>query len=618
MLPKRMIKRIYRWFSRLSLQNKLVFLYTTLFMIPVFVLVFVLSHEFYENVISDTIRENEYFIEMEKIQVQKNIEAMRESAQTLISDNQLIRFVSDRRDKSVRELIEFQNEHIDSKELQSVNPLIDYSQFYIDDPSLMEMWPLLFRENRIKSRPWYERVMKQNGTELWWLKRQDYRLLSNVPDDNPKISLFREVKDGQNNHLGIIEISMLQRNFFPKMYSPISDGQSEIFIIDQEKEVFTNPANKFLREHKFKKKHFQELMQQLTQNGTNSFIYMSNSIPYLIASTEIEELNMKMVNVVSLEKIDSETRKVRYMTIIIAIVLLAILSTLTYVITSLLLKKMYKLIENMKQVEKGDFTTKIDIDGRDEFSTLAFHFRNMLSKINHLIAEAVNKQAVSKDTELRALKTQIDSHFLYNTLENIKMMAEVEGKYEISDALTSLGSMMRYNIKWKNEFVVISEEIAHIKHYVMIMNLRLDRELVLDVVIPNELLNQEMLKLSLQPIVENAIKHGIEPSEAATRGRIIVNAYKDGRFVFVEITDNGIGMDETGLAMLNRKIIHDEGYSDGQSQSGNGIGLKNVHERIVLFYGKEFGLNVRSVKGEYTSVIIKLPYLLIRGANGNV
>ncbi|MDQ0231763.1 sensor histidine kinase [Metabacillus malikii] len=614
---KRIIRRIYRWFSRLSLQNKLVFLYTTLFMIPVLLLVFVLSHEFYENVISDTIRDNEYSIEMEKIQVQKNIEAMRESAQTLISDKNMIQFVSDRRDKDVDELIEFQNNHIDTKEQQLVNPLIDYTQFYIDDPDLIEMWPLLFRESRINEKPWYDKVLEHNGTEVWWLKKEDYGLLTNIPDENPKISLFREVMDSHNNHLGIIEISMLQRNFFPKMYSPIPDGQSEIFIINQQDEVFTNPANNFLREHKFKRKQYDELFQRLTKDKTDSFIYNNHNVPYLIVSTVIDELNMKMVNVISLEKIDTETRKVRYLTFIIAIVLLIILSTLTYVITSLLLKKMYKLIENMKQVEQGDFTVKIDIDGRDEFSTLAIHFRNMLRKINQLIADAVHKQAVSKDTELRALKTQIDSHFLYNTLENIKMMAEIEGKYEISDALTSLGAMMRYNIKWKNEFVVISEEITQIKHYVAIMNLRLDRELDLDIVIPDELLSQEILKLSLQPIVENAIKHGIEPRETNTKGKIIVNAYREGQSVFVEIIDNGVGMDENQLMQINNKIVHDDNH-EVQRQSGNGIGLKNVHNRIILFYGKEFGLQVNSKKGEYTSVIIKLPYLLIRGANEHV
>src|SRR5690606_7639063 len=127
-----------------------------------------------------------------------------------------------------------------------------------------------------------------------------------------------------------------------------------------------------------------------------------------------------------------------------------------------------------------------------------------------------------------------DSHFLYNTQENIKMMAEIEGKYEISDSLTSLGEMIRYNIKWKNEFVLLKDEISHIKNYVDIMNLRLDHELCLNLEIPDELLSQEILKLSLQPIVENAIKHGIEPSGVGTQTYSLhVKAYVEGQSVTI-------------------------------------------------------------------------------------
>lgn len=619
MLFKRLFKTLYQGFNNLSLQNKLVVLYITLFMVPVIIIVIIYSNEFYKNMIADTTRENEYLMEMERIHINKNIETMRESAQIFASDDNIIEFVSNRREKTVDELIEFQKEHIFNMEkIQSVNPIIDYSRFFIDDPSLNEMWPILLREDRIKGNPWLREVKQQSGKELWWLKDEDYDPLSNIKDDNPKISLYRKVNDSQGNHLGIIEISMLQRNFFPKMYTPISDGQSEMLLVNQ-KGLFRNPAKTFLKDQKFSQDDLSEMLDKLnSKESMNSFLFTNGGIPYLIVANFIDDIDTYMVNVISLEDSYSEMRKVRNVTIIMAIVLLLLLSLVTYIMISLLLKKMYKLIDNMKQVEKGDFTTNIQIEGRDEFATLAFHFRNMLRKINKLIADAVNKQAVTKDTELRALKTQIDSHFLYNTLENIKMMAEIDGKYEISDSLTSLGSMMRYNIKWKTDFVVLSEEITHIKNYVNIMNLRLDQKLSLQVKISNELLDQEILKLSLQPIVENAIKHGIEPNRMTKQGIIKVEAYTESQFVYVEITDNGVGMNEEQLVALNEKICSIDYQQEVPSITGNGIGLKNVNERISLFYGKEFGLNVKSVKDVYTTVVIKLPYLIIRGAGKNV
>src|SRR5690606_20795104 len=272
-----------------------------------------------------------------------------------------------------------------------------------------------------------------DGKELWWLKHDDIDLLSNIKEERPKISLYRRINDLYGNHLGIIEISMLQSNFFPRMFSPISDGMSEMIVINNDEEIYTNPANNFLKDEKFSSEDYRIILDKLTdEEDTDSFLLTNRHIPYLVVATYVKDIDVHMVNVISLQDIYMETKKARNVTLITAMVILFILSVLTYVIISLLLKKLYRLIDNMKQVEKGDFSTEINTDGHDEIAILAFHFKRMLSKINTLIADAVYKQAVTKDTELKALKTQIDSHFLYNTLENIKMMAEIEGKYEIS------------------------------------------------------------------------------------------------------------------------------------------------------------------------------------------
>lgn len=584
-------------------------------MIPVIIIVFFYSNAFYKNAVKDSKEQNEYLMEMEKIHIEKNIETMRESAQMIASDDHIIDFISNRNERTVSELIEFQREHITKMvNVQTVNPSINHFRLFMDNESMYEMWPILYKESRIVATPWYSEVMNLDGKELWWLKHDDIDLLSNIKEERPKISLYRRINDLYGNHLGIIEISMLQSNFFPRMFSPISDGMSEMIVINNDEEIYTNPANNFLKDEKFSSEDYRIILDKLTdEEDTDSFLLTNRHIPYLVVATYVKDIDVHMVNVISLQDIYMETKKARNVTLITAMVILFILSVLTYVIISLLLKKLYRLIDNMKQVEKGDFSTEINTDGHDEIAILAFHFKRMLSKINTLIADAVYKQAVTKDTELKALKTQIDSHFLYNTLENIKMMAEIEGKYEISDSITSLGEMMRYNIKWKNEYVVISEEIAHIKNYVDIMNLRLNRPLSLVVDIPDQLRDQEILKLSLQPIIENAIKHGIEPNSMKDEESIIhVKAYLQQQTVIIEVTDNGVGMDTQQLYTLNRKI---NGLSNDQSTSEDGIGLRNVHERIALFYGKGYGISVKSVKNEYTSVMIRLPYLIIRGAS---
>ncbi|WDU84646.1 sensor histidine kinase [Caloramator sp. Dgby_cultured_2] len=230
---------------------------------------------------------------------------------------------------------------------------------------------------------------------------------------------------------------------------------------------------------------------------------------------------------------------------------------------------------------------------------------------------------VSKEAELRALRTQIDSHFLYNTLENIKMLAEIEGQLEISDALTSLGKMMRYNMKWASEYVTLREEIDHIKNYTSLMNIRFDNKIKLIINIDSYLLEQEVLKLSIQPIIENSISHGIKDKLDKELGIIEIKASIDGNTMIIEITDNGKGMSPEEVEKLNYKInLEDEEFNknllnkyEGQEtvKRGNGIGLRIVNQRIKLYYGDDYGLQISSKKGEYTKVILKLPYLIVNG-----
>ncbi|GIN69721.1 putative two-component sensor kinase [Bacillus sp. J14TS2] len=611
----RLIKRGFQKFGHLSLRNKLIVVYLTLFLVPVVLIVFIYSQQIYKNAIKESERNHQYELEMEKIHINKNIESMRESAQILASDQDIIDFVSVPGDKAVEQLLDFQrNQMMKMGKLLNVNPSIESSHFFVDDEALNEMWPILFRENRIEHLPWFKEAMSRDEIELWKLQSEDSQLLTNRKEKNPKIALYRKVNDIHGNHLGIVEISMFQKNFFPKMYSPIQDEQSEIILVNQQQQIFSNPARTFLKDHPFTEKDYQYILDHLKQDEEiHSLLFTIEKIPYLAVSTFIPSIDTFMINIVSLEDLHSETKRVRISTILLAAALLSVLFLLTYLMISLLLKKMYKLIDKMKQVEKGDFTTNIDVEGDDEFAALAFHFRSMLEKINQLIAEAVYKQAITKDTELKALKTQIDSHFLYNTLENIKMMAEIEGKYDISDSLTSLGEMMRYNIKWKNEFVVLREEIAHIQNYIEIMNLRLDHPIHFVMDIPTKLENQEILKLSLQPIVENAIKHGLQPDFNNKQPCLKLRVYEENdQLLMIEIKDNGVGMDEQVLDSLSRSLQL-EGEPEAVShKNGSGIGLKNVQERVLLSYGKEYGIQVESEKNIYTKVILKLPFFIIR------
>ncbi|WDC85137.1 histidine kinase [Caloramator sp. mosi_1] len=199
------------------------------------------------------------------------------------------------------------------------------------------------------------------------------------------------------------------------------------------------------------------------------------------------------------------------------------------------------------------------------------------------------------------------------------MLAEIEGKFEISDALTSLGDMMRYNMKWTSEYVVLKEEIEHIKNYIALMNIRFDNKINLNINIDDTVLEQEILKMSLQPIVENSVKYGIKEEEQLT---IDISAFVDLNNIVIIIKDFGKGIEENKLYEINYKInLDDETFNKiymgndkiFNKRRNNGLGLRNVNQRIKLYYGKEYGIYIESKQNFYTSVTVKLPLLILSG-----
>ena len=185
------------------------------------------------------------------------------------------------------------------------------------------------------------------------------------------------------------------------------------------------------------------------------------------------------------------------------------------------------------------------------------------------------------------------------------MMAEIDAEYEIADAVTSLGKLLRYSMKWEKRNVMLRREIEYIENYITLMNLRYDYVISLEVDIPEELLVQRIPKISLQPVVENAVIHGAALLGADTTISVRGRLDAEGSRVLIMIADEGAGMDEEALLGLRRQITGEE---TTHSSSGNGIGLHKVHSRIRRSFGEEYGLEVESKLHVGTTVTISLPY----------
>jgi len=576
-----------------------------------------------DNAIQELVKKNENILDIEKINIQNNIEVMEWTGQIALSNQDMNDYLQLREEMDTAWLLEFKTKTFSSfQHFLFNNPRIANIRLFTDNPYVHEFWPVVLNESRIRNKPWYDTVMRQKGI-VWWEIQRSREILSDTtvgPSvETPYVSLFREFTYPDLTHNGILEVSMEVSHFFTKTFSSVQDPSSQLLVVTRSGEVYTDEKAGIFQNAPAAK--LAERIALTKQEGNHSEVFDYEGQSYLAIQSYIPRLDVHLVNVVSLADTLADIRRTRSNMVLIVFVLVGVLCIISYFMHSLILKRLRVLRDSMKKVRVGDFHLDVPVYGTDEVGELGHHYRQLLKKINELIVEQVNRQAATKEAELRSLKNQIDSHFLYNTLENLKMLAEVDGHYTISDALTSLGGMMRYSLQWTRDRVWLRDEIQHIQNYIAIMNIRYDGRLELRLDVPPELLDQEVLKMTLQPIVENAVKHGMNRSgQQGKKLSIALSAAVRMDACIIEITDNGCGISEDRLRLLNRMLRMEESdymelrsrlERDGRESSG--IGLRNVDQRLVMSYGMEHGIRVESVEGRFTRVVMTLPHFILAG-----
>lgn len=317
---------------------------------------------------------------------------------------------------------------------------------------------------------------------------------------------------------------------------------------------------------------------------------------YTISKSEIT--GWMMVGVTYLEEMMSRTNRLRNLFYLMAIVLVGVALMLSVFLTDMVTKPLRKLRETMKVVESGNFDVEIEEpDTGDEISDLFRSFRSMILKIRELIEQNTAEQREKRKSELNALQAQINPHFLYNTLDSIIWMAEGGNRKDVVLMTSSLAKLLRKSISNKNEMVTLEEEIEYTRSYLTIQKMRYVDKLEYEIDVEPAVMRMEIVKLIIQPLVENAIYHGIKYKEG--KGLIRITGGFEEDQIVLRVSDNGVGMTEEELSH-----VFDERVTDTRK---NGVGVLNVHRRIRLYYGGEYGLSFESTKGEGTCVSIHLP-----------
>ncbi|WP_458119843.1 cache domain-containing sensor histidine kinase [Paenibacillus sp. Z6-24] len=613
------IRELFRRLNGISLQSRLIIAYIVVILLPTAGISYYSYQQINTTYIQDTRLKSINTLQNEKQTIQTQIETMERAAQLAVSDKSVIQYLTEDEDTPTAELLEFNtSSYARLAQIQINNPSILHLRLYSNSTNTYEIWPIILHEERTADAPWYGLARGLGDREAWYMQRSD---LSQSGTDNsralepdpPKLSLLRELELPKGHHAGMIQVDMRLSDLAPLTFGQSQEDSSRMLLLDAgggnvssytEQNLHTRLADRLLSSAGDSER---------LAAGELSAQYRADGQSYLLTSIPVERLGARLVHVTSLEKMLQDTGRARNLIILATVGFIVLVSLITYVANSLILKNLRKLTQAMKQMRRGEFPSVVQVAGGGEIGELVYHFNRMNGTINELIAQAVRKQALMKEAELRTLYSQIDAHFLYNTLENIKMLAEIEDQRQISDALTSLGGMMRYNFKWTGEYVKLEEELRHIRNYIDVMNIRYEEPVELEMDIAPLDLELTLLKMSLQPLVENAFKHAWEES-APVCHLLICSAEREDGVMTITVQDNGRGIPEPELEQLRARIreagirqeeLHDEpaGYAPGTT----GIGLQNVERRIRLFYGEQYGIQIHSKVGLGTQVELIIP-----------
>ncbi|MDS0527818.1 sensor histidine kinase [Clostridium sp. SHJSY1] len=467
---------------------------------------------------------------------------------------------------------------------------------YVENQTLLGSENILKVTEDIKNKDWYKKAVNDRGKISWSYLEDDL-------SSSYHLSLTRAIMDNRGKKIGVLVI-----NISPYELTDIISMNSENNIIMLDSETISLDKNYSIDKDAFNLVEEKELI-----NGDNSILNgnFNNKNSYIVwNSFSIEKsLNNKfgVFTSLPLSEITQQTRTV-IINIVGAVALAIILSLAIILYFSKNIASRINLLRfEMHRVVKGDFNIGKRIYGNDEIGQLYEDLNIMINSIKRLINEVykgkIQKEklkAYQKEVEFKMLSSQINPHFLYNTLETIRMKAFCNGDKEIANIVKKLGKIMRRNLEVSGKVVTLESELKLIGDYLEIQSMRFEGmvEYNLDVQEELDIENYKILPLLLQPVVENAFVHGLE--EKAGKGEILVKIFKKNKYLIIEVKDNGEGIEKEKLLELKKGLsITEEGKRS--------IGMKNVNQRIKIHYGQEYGLGIESELHKGTKVTLCLP-----------
>lgn len=573
----KLIRRMLKHWNDIRLRNKLLILYVVAIFVPMIITNLIFYNITADNVRTQKITDLSHALDKSKDTYRKAIESVVEISSVLYTDSELSAALDNNYSTTNEMLIAY-----DSILNSSINQFVSIrKQFYnaylySNNETLISSGVLRFIDKQTENEEWYHLVRNQSVIgELHLHTNKDIKR-----PDQPYLSIIRKLdyfrKSG--SYTKILKIDIMPE--FVKETLDDDSSNGDLYLINDNGDILYSSRNKAM-----------DLQEEMKSDKNLVLTSTFDNISYL--------QGWKMIVIYPKDQIVSALHHSRLLFIYLMLANLLLPSLIIIVLSSSLNSRIVVLWKQMKQVKNQHYDlVKVD-QANDEIGQLTEEFYRLTSQISLLIRDVYEAELGRKQAQLNALQSQINPHFLFNTLETIRMNSMVKNEHDTALVISRLARSFRRSITWGNDFVPISEEMEIIIDFLEIQKFRFEHRLLYEFHIEDAIKDISIPKMSILPIVENACIHGIE--RLAGVGMVRITGHLENGMVKIEISDNGIGMSDEKL----EDIV--EAMKGDVFNQGNHIGIRNVYNRLKLYYSDGFDLAYRSEPGRGTLVTMLIP-----------
>jgi two-component system sensor histidine kinase YesM len=471
-------------------------------------------------------------------------------------------------------------------------------------------------DTNYSSSEWYQKLQDSSG-EMVWLGLFQGSVINRFQKD--QLFVFgRKLYDLTDHRvIGVMLIETNPQPILAALSNVTISPNSRVYIVDRENRMIASTAEEKVIPPSF---------SGLPRPQSNEII-VDDRTDQLIVAAKAKMSDWTVFGLTPKGDINAEVVKTREYLYVVIVVLVILSTALASLISRNIASPLKLLIREMKQVEMGNFKGSVTVKSFEEINSLVSSFNRMVNRMEELIERITLSSMSEKNAELQALQSQVNPHFLYNTLDMIYWMLDERENDRLGKVILALSHMFRYSSDWQEASkTTLRQELDQMRHYITIIESRLEGRVSTDIQIDPDVLDVILPKMTLQPIIENAVKYGLEPLREPGILRVRTEVHEQELHIIIQ--DNGVGIEESTLTEMQELLRADTTEAGGlvasmkmeqqtaassvqaagpSVKTRRGIGLTNVHRRIALMFGDAYGLRIHSKQGEGTTVIIAMP-----------